>query len=106
MFFCALLLQMPLISASSKDIVGCLQRRLPLWKQSNIDDLLLECCNTAQHQLSTIVPAADCNERLICSFVSHVLHGNVRVTLALFDTIDHPGVPQYLSDPVSPDNSS
>ena len=105
MLFCTLLLQKSRVSASSKDIINCLQRRLPLWKQGNIDDLLLEG-RTAQHRLSNVAPAGDRNERLTCSFVSHMLRGNVRAALALFDTMDYPGAPLHLSDPVSPDNPS
>ena len=48
MLFYTLLLQKPHVSASSKDIVNCLQHWLPLWKQGNIDDLLLEG-RTVQH---------------------------------------------------------
>ena len=105
MLFCTLLLQKPHVSASSKDIINCLQRRLPLWKQGNINELLLEG-RTVQHRLSNVVPAGDRNERLTRSFVSHMLHGNVRAALALLDTMDHPGVPLHLGDPVSADNPS
>jgi len=72
MLCCALLLQKPHPNASSRDFINCLQRQLHLWKQGNIEDLLLEGC-TVQHQLSTIISTADCNERLTCSFVSHML---------------------------------
>ena len=37
-----LLLRRPHPTASSKDIISCLQRWLPLWKQGNIEDLLHE----------------------------------------------------------------
>jgi len=105
MLFCGLLLQKPHRTSSSKDFINCLQRRLPLWKQGNIDELLCEG-RTIQHRLLTTVPNVDRSERLTRSFVSHMLRGNVRAALALLDTMDHPGAPLHLSDPVSPDTPS
>ena len=90
MLFCTLLLQKPHVSASSKDIVNCLQLRLPLWKQGNIDDLVLEGRNV-QHLLSNDFLAGDRNERLVRSFVSHMLLSNVCTALALLDTTSHQG---------------
>ena len=66
-----LLLQKPHPTASSKDFINCLQHRLSLWKQGNIDDLLLED-HTVQQCLSSIVSNVDHNECLTHSFVSHV----------------------------------
>ena len=44
MLCCTLLLQKPHPTASSKDFINCLQRRLSLWKEGKIEDLLLEGC--------------------------------------------------------------
>ena len=76
MLFCTLLLQKPHVSASSKDITNCLQHRLPLWKQGNINELLLDG-RTVQHLLSNVFPAGDHNEHFTHSFVSHMYRGNV-----------------------------
>ena len=48
MLCCTLLFQKPHPNAFSRDFISFLQRRLPLWKQGNIENLLLEGC-TVQH---------------------------------------------------------
>ena len=92
-------------TASSKDFLNCLQHRLLLWKQGNINELLGEG-HTIQHCLSTAMSGVSRSERLTRSFVSHMLCGNVCAALALLDTMDHPGAPIQLSEPVSPDTPS
>ena len=76
MLYHTLLLQKPNVSVSSKDIINCLQCQFLLWKQGNIDELLLEG-RAVQLRLSNVIPVGDRNERLTHSFVSHMLRGNV-----------------------------
>ena len=104
MLLCTLLLQRPYTNASSKDFISCLQRRLPLWRQGDIDALLCEG-RTIQHRLP---PAASSHnsDRVTRSFISHMFKGNVRAALTLLDDMDHAGAPLHLRDPVSPDKPS
>jgi len=50
MIQCTLLLQRPYQSASTSDFISCLKRRLDLWKQGDIDELLHEG-RVIQHRL-------------------------------------------------------
>ena len=104
MLLCTLLLQRPHTNASSKDFISCLQRRLPLWRQGDIDALLCEG-RTIQHRLPPAASSRN-SDRVTRSFISHMFKGNVRAALTLLDDMERAGAPLHLRDPVSPDKPS
>ena len=107
MLMCALLLQKPHSRTSGRDLASCLQRRLPLWNQSDIDALLNEG-HTIQHRLlshSGSHQKLDDDHHISRHFVECMLHGNVRSALNSI-TSEQSGVPLQLDSAVSPDNPS
>ena len=106
MLMCALLLQKPHSQSSSRDLSNCLQRRLSLWNQGDIDALLIEG-RTIQHRLLTRFGSRQNSDNHHSNrhFVECMLYGNVRSALNLL-TSEQSGVPLQLNSPVSPDNPS
>ena len=104
MLMCALLLQKPHSRTSNRDLVSCLQRRLSLWIQGDVDALLDEG-RTIQQRLvshSGFQSRLDDDHHISRRFVEHMLHGNVKTALNLLNTSEHSGVPLSLDKPVSP----
>ena len=108
MLMCALLLQKPHSRTSNHDLVSCLQRRLSLWIQGDVDALLDEG-RTIQQRLvshSGFQSRLDDDHHISRRFVEHMLHGNVKTALNLLNTSEHSGVPLSLDKPVSPGDPS
>ena len=110
MLMCALVLQKPHSQSSSRDLSNCLQQRLSLWNQGDIDALLIYSYSegrTIQHQLLTRPGSRQNSDDHHSNqhFVECMLHGNVRSALNLL-TSEQSGVPLQLNSPVSPDNPS
>ena len=92
---------------SGCDLASCLQRRLSLWNQGDIDALLNEG-RTIQHWLlshSGSHQKLDNDHHISRHFVECMLRGNVRSALNSI-TSEQSGVPLRLDSPVSPDNPS
>ena len=80
---CSLALQKPSQSSKSKDHISCIERRLKLWMDGNLNDLVLEG-RAIQQRLSNKQPRSNCSDpdgRLAYSFAKLMFNGKTKHAL-------------------------
>ena len=87
----ALLLQKPHHASKTKDHSACLDRRLYLWREGRLNDLVLEG-RVIQSHLARNAAKFNSDERLAQSFAKLMLVGNVRAALRLISSGGSAGV--------------
>ena len=94
-----LLLQKPHRTSKAKEHTACLERRLKIWKEGNLNDLVLEG-RAIQHRLpKSTSPAA--KQNLSRSFANLMFAGKTKAALDLLSSAEKGGV-LHLADPSDP----
>jgi len=88
---CSLVLQKPSRTSKDKQHISCLERRLKLWSDGNLDELVLEG-RTIQQRLRATKPSHECDSlpegHFAHSFAKLMFAGNTKAALTLLS--DHP----------------
>ena len=96
-----LLLQNPHRRSKAKEHATCLERRLSIWKEGNLNDLVLEG-RTIQSRLPKFnSPMA--KQNLSCSFANLMFAGKTKAALDLLSQAQKGGI-LHLNDPSDPNN--
>ena len=94
---CILLLQKPSHVSKVRDHISCLERHLALWKDSNLNELVLEGCVLQQRLPS--YSDSDCGVTIGREFLKHMYDGNVKPAIRLLFKDERGGV-LHLNDVV------
>ena len=88
----SLILQKPYPGSKAKEHVKCIERRMILWRDGDIDSLLQECLTIQQHLQP---PKGTPKKNLARSFANLVMQGKVKSALRLLSS-DSRGTPLSL----------
>ena len=97
-----LLLQKPQQASKTKDHISCLERRLKLWKDGDLNKLLLEC-RVIQGRLPKHSPSPRSEENLARRFSNLVFDGKYKAAMDILCNSDKGGV-LHLSDHIDPND--
>ena len=97
----SLILQKPHRSSKTKEHVTCIERRMKLWQEGNLVDLLKEG-QTIQQQLQHSAQDKRSEKQLARSFSKLMMEGKVRAALRLI-TKQEGGNPMAIDQPVNTD---
>ena len=90
---CSLVLQKSSQSSKSKDHISCIERRLKLWMDGNLNDLVLEG-RAIQQRLSNKQPRSNCSDpdgRLAYSFAKLMFNGKPSMPWTYFQDRERAG---------------
>ena len=97
-----LLLQKPSQKAKTRDLITCLERRMKIWHDGDLNELTLEG-RAIQHRLPQSKPNEN-GKRLARSFAQLMFHGKTKAALRLL-TDKSTGYPLQLDDLIESGNS-
>ena len=97
-----LLLQKPHKTSKAKEHAACLERRLTLWKEGNLNKLLLEC-RAIQHRLPKVSTPRP-TENIARSFADLMFAGKCKAALDLLSNTGEGGI-LHLDDHIDPSTS-
>jgi len=100
MVMCVLLLQNPHKVAKTKDFTSSLERRLDLWRQGQIAELLNEGKVIQQCLSVSSCNTTGNNDRMVRRFVDHMLRGNVKAAIKVIDSANNSSTLLRLNMPV------